>query len=101
MGRLLCLLFTLFSAETVCLTGTSHKDEQIYQHERRQLLSQTLGALEGVVGVNNTFNYVVIGAGTAVSVTRLFSRKNRLIEGIGPSYSQSPVTEWSISSCYY
>lgn len=31
------------------------------------LLNQTLGYLEGTPGLNNTYDYVVVGAGTAVS----------------------------------
>lgn len=31
------------------------------------LLNQTLGYLEGTPGLNSTYDYVVVGAGTAVS----------------------------------
>lgn len=52
------------------------------------LLNQTLGDLQGIIGQNNTFDYVVVGAGTAglAIATRLAQKYSVAVIEAGTFY---------------
>lgn len=67
------LTIILFIASLVVTTGARPATDFTHGRygrygppkQRRQRLGQSLGALEGAIGINNTFDYVVVGGGTA------------------------------------
>ena len=66
MLREVLALFLVLTIGGVAYPKTDYNDDWNHQNQQRQLLNSTLGALAGALGVNHTFDYVVVGGGTAV-----------------------------------
>ncbi|KAL9092387.1 MAG: hypothetical protein Q9159_000895, partial [Coniocarpon cinnabarinum] len=59
------LIWLLLLLKIIVASPTTKLKDRSASHEPRQVLDGTLGALAGVLGQNQTFDYVIVGAGTA------------------------------------